>query len=1465
MSPKGYLHMHCGSDCCPNLFTRGHAAVSRSKSLAAKLTLGVLAVVMLVSAPAWASNTTTALVVKSAGSTVTAVPAGSVVTLTASVVSAGSPVTTGQVAFCDATAAHCTDIHRLGLSQLTLAGTASLSFVPAAGTHSYSAVFLSSGGHAGSVSSASSVAVEGAAVYPTVTSFSSIGGLGNNLFTATVAGAGGLLAAPTGMISFLDTSNSNAVLATAALGPSLGGVTFLNPSTSAVGLIPYGIVTADFNGDGIPDFATCNYDGDTVTVQLGNGDGTFTAVGVSPPTGTYPAQIIAADFNGDGRVDLAVANYTNASITVLLGNGDGTFTAPARPVTGNGPLGLSVADFNEDGNQDLAATNYLDGTVTILLGNGDGTFTVGSTPSTGSDPFGTAVSDFNQDGHLDLAVIDSGSSQVEILLGNGDGTFTAGATLAVGSYPSFLAVADLNGDGNADLAVVNTGDSTVTILEGDGTGNFTANPTLVATGGNPSEVVVSDFNLDGIADLAVGNDISPGTVNVLLGKGDGTFSNFLESTTANYFYGLAGADFNGDGVPDLAAIDSLQSKVAVLTATLTETATAIAGSVTPVGIGLHLVEASYVGSNTTGPSVSSVVSIRGVPATTTTLVVSSAGKAVASVGAGSVVTLSASVSGLAPQPGVQAKAVDQNAHPLSPVPSGNLGQVNFCDATASDCLGIHLLGVAQVTPAGSASMSYVPGVGSHSYKAVFLVDDYGAASASSVQSLTVMGGYPTTATIAASGSAGNYTLTATITGESNLPVPVDGTISFLDASNGSALLGTAALTGATSNLLFHAASTAATGEYPEQVVTADFNGDGLADTLVVNVEDETLTVLLGRGDGTFTSAPVVYLAGEGGAVVGDFNGDGKPDVALTTSNNTATVLLGNGDGTFTAAAAVPTGADPAGIATGDFNGDGNADLAVTNYDDNTVSILLGNGEGGFSAAPVSPATGAYPYGLVVADLNGDHRADIAVVNESGNTISVLLGNGDGSFAGATTIAVGSSPYLDVAGDFNGDGKIDLAVSNFTDNTLTILLGNGDGTFATTSTPATGQGPFALAIADFNRDGKTDLAVANYTDATMTFLLGNGDGTFTASTGLPATGTGPYAIAIADLNGDGLPDLLVPNYATDTMSVLLTQLQQGAQATLTHVAPLGTGTHNVLAIFPVTASYDASVSSTVPLTAAIGTSALALSANPGSGSSFGDQVVLTATLSPFAPEGVSTNGETITFYNGKTSLGTGTLASGVATLTVSTLPIASNSITASYAGDANLGGSTSSAIAFAVSNNLLTVTLTGGTAATTIATNGTATYAFMVTPGSSSTFGENVTFAVTGGPSGMTATFNPVNLAAGSGPATVTLTLTGGSQAAVKQRLVALTRGLGPMALGMLLLPFAAGQMRRSSKPWCKSIICWGCVALLLSLSGALFGLAGCGGSNTPGASTPAAQNYTLTVTASSGSVSKSTTLALTVD
>ena len=180
------------------------------------------------------------------------------------------------------------------------------------------------------------------------------------------------------------------------------------------------MTTGDFNGDGKVDLAAVNFNGSSVAVLIGTGNGTFNPAPLFlVPTGVSPTDVVAADFNGDGRQDLAVSNLDSGTATILLGQGDGTFTS-STIAAGSGPEGLAVGDFNGDGRPDLAFADLGDDTVTVMLGNGNGTFTSAGGPiAIGTDPFAIEVGDLNGDGHADLVVVKQTSGDVTPLLGNG--------------------------------------------------------------------------------------------------------------------------------------------------------------------------------------------------------------------------------------------------------------------------------------------------------------------------------------------------------------------------------------------------------------------------------------------------------------------------------------------------------------------------------------------------------------------------------------------------------------------------------------------------------------------------------------------------------------------------------------------------------------------------------------------------------------------------------------------------------------------------------------------------------------------------------------------------------------------------------------------------------------------------------------------------------------------------------------
>lgn len=390
------------------------------------------------------------------------------------------------------------------------------------------------------------------------------------------------------------------------------------------------------------------------------------------------------------------------------------------------------------------------------------------------------------------------------------------------------------------------------------------------------------------------------------------------------------------------------------------------------------------------------------------------------------------------------------------------------------------------------------------------------------------------------------------------------------------------------------------GLYPQSLALSDLNADGKLDLVLSNQCESNgncqnggaATVFLGNGDGTFQLS-ASYATGsndfddfEGPAytmvLMADANGDGKPDVFVTTScygnsficnTGAVSVLLGYGDGTLDGAVIYqPAGVDTFGLVSADVNGDGKPDLLVAeqcqdnNCNNGAVSVLLGNGDGTFQAGQAFSSGGLYSLWIAAGDVNGDGKTDVVVTNQcvsgsncSQGSVAVLLGNGDGTFQAATTYATDNDGQTVTLADVNGDGKLDIILANeCSDSTcdsgsVSIMLGNGDGTFqSAVSYNSGGTWTLGAAVGDVNGDGKPDLVVPNEcvsqsscSNGLVAVLLGNGDGTFQTAVTYNSGGADANAVQLADMNNDGKLDVVVQNYCASssncnngTMSVLL---------------------------------------------------------------------------------------------------------------------------------------------------------------------------------------------------------------------------------------------------------------------------------------------------------------------------------------
>jgi hypothetical protein len=892
--------------------------------------------------------------------------------------------------------------------------------------------------------------------------------------------------------------------------------------------------------------------------------------------------------------------------------------------------------------------------------------------SAGLDTHSVAYGDLNGDGKVDLVLADQCSNEncpngsVSVLLGNGDGTFQTAVSYNSGGEGTLsVVVGDVNGDGKLDVILANSCNSnnnctngSVSVLLGNGDGTLQSAVNYDSGANSSQYVALGDVNGDGKPDVLVANDCvsdsncSNGTVSVLLGNGDGTFQTAVI--------------YNSGG----------QNAVSV-----------VLGDVNGDGKPDAVVANSCASNSSCSNGSVSVLLGNGDGTFQAPVSYSSGGQSAGWVVLGD-------VNGDGKPDVVVANNCVSNSNDCSTglvaVLLGN------GDGTFQQALGYSSGG----DYASSVAIADINGDGKPDLLVANQSDSDGDWQDGSVASVLLGNGDGTfqTPVSYASGDYDGLSLEIVdVNGDQKLDVVMaNQCVDNYNCSNGavSVMLGNGDGT-LNAGVNYNPDAWDAYG-----VTIADVNGDGKLDLLVANTcnnpSDCTTgeaSVLLGNGDGTFQTA-VGYSSGgiqSYSIVSADVNADGKPDLLianLCVDNNCATgsvsVLLGNGDGTFQSAVAYGTGGlDTFSIAVADVNGDGKPDLLVANEcaNDNcsngTVAVLLGNGDGTFQTAVTYSSGAQYAFSIAAADVNGDGKPDLLVANQcvnnsncSNGEIGVLLGNGDGTFQTAVDYSSGGFYAFTVAvADMNGDGKPDLVVANQcgndngcnTNGSIGVLLGNGDGTFqtaTTTSTPILGWVQ-SLVLADFNGDKKIDVA----SGVGDVLLLGNGDGTLQSPISLGASGPG---VATGDVNGDGRPDLAIGG-----VSVLL-------------------NTSNGF-VFPTTTT-------------------VASSTNP---SEFGQSITFTATVTA---QVTGTLSGTVTFSDGATVLGQGTLTSGTASLSVASLAIGSHSITASYSGNTGFTASVSTTLSQIVQTANTVTTLSA--VPSTANLNQSVTLTATVTPGTS---------------------------------------------------------------------------------------------------------------------------------------------------
>ncbi|MBA3913213.1 MAG: VCBS repeat-containing protein, partial [Acidobacteriales bacterium] len=598
----------------------------------------------------------------------------------------------------------------------------------------------------------------------------------------------------------------------------------------------------------------------------------------------------------------------DTGVSVLLGNGDGTFQPPVTHAAGEGSIHVVVADFNRDGNPDLAASTYpyTQDAVTVLLGNGDGTFRAG--PTLAHESEGLAAGDVNGDGKPDL--LTNFGKTLHVFLGNGDGTFQKRLAYSTEGIVHGITLADFNGDGKVDVATTALYTGTASVLLGNGDGTFQPY-TAYGTGNFPRGIVSSDVDNDGHPDLIIANS-GGSSVSVLFGKGDGTFPDQTIYGVTENPDEVAVSDVNGDGKLDIASVGSFSKTASVLI----NSGSRRFRTRPDLLIGLYPTPAAAGDFNNDGrDDVIVGTYVDGATSSVTTFL---------SQGNGLLKRRTTTITQYRPFLFVGDFNADGRLDALS-VDLGNNGYTYALLSGNGD-------GTFQEMTSHPLDQAYEAGVADLNHDEV---TDLILIKTSVVEVLLGNG---------------------------------DGTF----AAPSSFMLGPAAGSPA----------------------IADFDRDGNLDLAFSG--DNDVSILKGNGDGTFqpfvVSPSHQYFTT---LKAGDLNGDGLPDLA-GVGDGIAGVLLGNGDGSFQREVDYAvSSADN--LAVGDFNRDGKIDLAVARiYDLGSVTLLLNNGDGTFRMGNdyfIGYAGGIfYNTDLALGDFNGDGFPDFARTEQHNysSTLDFLL-------------------------------------------------------------------------------------------------------------------------------------------------------------------------------------------------------------------------------------------------------------------------------------------------------------------------------------------------------------------------------------------------------------------------------------------------------------------------------------------
>ena len=703
---------------------------------------------------------------------------------------------------------------------------------------------------------------------------------------------------------------------------------FTQGAAIPTGAVPDGIAVGDLNGDGVVDIVTADAGSDSMSVLIGNKDGTYQPRKVLK-TGRNPSSIALADLDNDGNLDAIVTNNDDNTVTIFWGNGKGGFSSTTVLGTGNGPHRIAVGDIDGDGNLDFAVVNETGTSATVFFGDGKRDFTsatLGSWGAPDSIALGHLISASSKG--LDIVI---GGERETVYINQGGRQFKQTGNFQPGDHSDSIVIKDINGDGFGDVISVSQHESVINILYGKGDGTLDDNINdivIYGLSGGATDLILTDVNKDGIADAIISYAGSP-AISVLIGTSDGHFLARSDSVIAAGVDHIATAELNNNGDVDLIGASSASSTVVLFFGN--------------PGIALATPVVFPVGNSPTGIAVGDLNGDGNPDLVTANTVDNTVSVLLGSVNGNYGSRTDFSV-GTSPRR-VRLADFDKDGHLDAATVNSGSGNVTVLLGT-----GTGIFGGQTTYPAGTSPTDLTIADLNGDGLPDIAIADPGSGSVITLVNTGTAGALTTGTTLAVNGTPFAIA-SGDLEGASNSHRQ-DLVVSEFTGNKIAVLTNDG-----TGN--FTVKAEYAVGSSPDAIAIGDFDGkkdsggNPILDIAVANFGSGNVTVLMNDGTGVFTANTPVTIAGKGSTssttttsvqpvaiITADMNGDGLLDLITTNNEGSISVLLGSGNGEFTSQSTLVDTAGPAETAAADMNGDGRTDLATADKTNSVVAVRL---------------------------------------------------------------------------------------------------------------------------------------------------------------------------------------------------------------------------------------------------------------------------------------------------------------------------------------------------------------------------------------------------------------------------------------------------------------------------------------------------------------------------------------------